>query len=351
MASGIAMVVLSTGYELYAVDRDGVRWGQEILSRTEAATPASLTGVAVSNNREFIAYADHGNQIVVRSLLDGPIISRTPYEAQGEGETQLRCLSSDGYLAALASVPPNLPQGTTGDRLPWRVTVLDLRTGQATVEQPLENLVKQRTASDPKVQFTLYSLDWLPEHKLLVTYIGWQSGVYAYDPGTKAMEQIPDMISTMSVSDGGIVYGGRLGTRGNPPVIWDGHTTQALKLDPGSTFAVGGAFNSRGDALALLAMSSRGEPRGWQLFRLSQGTWRPAGPVGEHTWVNPLTGDSPSALSNDGTVAWASSQRANGEPVVLSHDFRTGTWKEWLGPESLPVHLDRYHIEAIIPEK
>ncbi len=108
------MLVLSTGYELYVVDRTGIRWTQEMQARPDASANSTIgdqemtlfDGVAVSNNQQFVAYVDHAAEIVVRSIRDGTEVSRIPYDA--EGETQLRCLSSDGNFVALASVPPDL---------------------------------------------------------------------------------------------------------------------------------------------------------------------------------------------------------------------------------------------------
>lgn len=175
---GIATLVLSTGYKLYAADRSGIRWRHEMLTRP--AEMVLFDGVAVSNNRQFVAYVDHAREIVVRSIRDDTEVGRVPNQV--EGETHLRCVSADGNLAVLASVPPDLPQGTTGDRLPWRVTVVDLRSGQVTVEQPLEDLVKERIADYPEAQFTLYLLDWLSQDRLAVTYVGWRGfEAYAHD--------------------------------------------------------------------------------------------------------------------------------------------------------------------------
>ncbi len=346
------MLVLSTGYELYVVDHTGVRWSQEMQTPPDpSANSLPFDGVAVSNNQQFVAYVDHATDIVVRSVSDGTEVSRVPYHA--EGETQLRCLSSDGNFVALASVPPDLPKGTTGDRLPWRVTIVDMRSGQATIERPLEDLVKERTAGDPKTQFTLYSLDWLPGHKLLVNYAGWESETYSYDPATKAMEKVPGMELVWDVSDGGAVYGSSIATSTAPPKteIWDGRTTQALELDPGSAYAEGGAFNVRGDALAVEVMSPQYEPLGWQVFRLSQGRWERSGPLAENSWMKA----APRALSDDGTLActalegglqWKNGQHA----ALLSYDFQTGAWQEWLGPEGLLVDFGQYPFVAIIPE-
>ncbi len=356
--SGIAMLVLSTGYELYAVDHTGIRWSQEMQTRPDANATSTVhsreimpfDGVAVSNSQEFIAYVDHATEIVVRSIFDGTIVSRAPYQA--EGETQLRGLSSDGNLAVLASVPPDLQKGTTGDRLPWRVTVLDMRSGQATIERPLEDLVKERTADDPKAQFTLYSLDWLPEDRLVVGYVGWWGyEVYTYDLGTDAMEPIPGVGLISSVSDSGTVYGGDVNPKGAQPQVWDGTATQALELDADSGYALWGAFNSAGNALAIQVMSSTYEPHGWQLFRLSEGQWRPSGPLAENSWMKA----APRALSEDATRAWTSLEggqwESGAEAALLSYDFQTGVWQEWLGPEDLQVDLGPYHFEAIIPEK
>ena len=85
--------------------------------------------------------------------------------------------------------------------------MLDMRSGQATIEQPLEDLVKERTADDPRTQFTLYSLDWLSEEKLAVGYVGWSQGTYVYELDTDTMEPIPGVGMISGVSDSGVVYG------------------------------------------------------------------------------------------------------------------------------------------------
>lgn len=356
--SGIATLVLSTGYELYVVDHTGTRWTQEMQARPDTSVDPAIgsqeivpfDGIVVSNNQEFIAYVDHAREIVVRSLRDGTEISRVPYQA--EGETRLRCLSSDGNLAAIASTPPDLPKGTTGDRLPRRVTVLDMRSGETTIEQPLEDLGRERTADDPKTQFTLYSLDWLTEASLIVAYVGWSHETYVYDVHTDAMQLIPDVGMISAVSDSGAVYGWGLEPEGGRPKVWDGLTTQALELDPDSGYALEGAFNRAGDALALQVMSPRHAPRGWQLFRLSQGRWERSGPLAENSWMKA----GPRALSDDGTLActalegglqWANGQHA----ALLSYDFQAAAWQEWLGPENLLVDFGQFPFVAIIPER
>ena len=246
--------MLSTGYELYVVDHTGIRWSQEMQTPPDPNAGAWLfDGVAVGNNQQFVAYVDHAAEIVVRSIPDGTEVWRVPYHA--EGETQLRCLSSDGNFVVLASVPPDLPKGTVGARLPWRVTVVDMRSGQATIERPLEDLVKERMAGNPELQFTLHLLDWLPEHKLVVNYAGWEWETCSYDPGTKAMEKIPGRGWVMSISDSGTVYGSGIERESGKPLIWDGRTTRALELDLDSGYALWGAFNLRGDALAIEVMS------------------------------------------------------------------------------------------------
>lgn len=350
--AGVEMLVLSTGYELYIVDQAGVRWSQEMQTRPESATSASPTpfdGLAVSNNQQFVAYVDHANEIVVHSVGDGAEVSRVPYQA--EGETQLRCLSPDGNLVALASVPPDLPKRTVGARLPWRVTVVDMRTGEATVEQPLEDLVKERTTADPQAAFTLYSLDWLPDGRLLVQYSGSGQSIYAYDTDTNAMEPIPGLGMVSVISDSGIVYGWAWGVdlKGPRPVVWDGSVTVALELDSESAYALGGAFNQAGDALAIQVMSSTHQPRGWQLFRLSEGHWQPSGPLAENSWMKA----APLALDEKAAMAWTvldgGNLGADAEVAILSYDFRLGTWQEWIGPENLRARLGRYRVEAIIP--
>jgi hypothetical protein len=36
--------------------------------------------------------------------------------------------------------------------------------------------------------------------------------------------------------------------------------------------------------------------------------------------------------------------------VLLSHDFGTGEWEEWFGPEDLQLDLGSFYFAAIIPE-
>ena len=345
------MVVLSTGYEVYVADQDGIRWSQEMQARPESTSPASsapFDGVAVSNNQQFVAYVDHAADIVVRSISDGTEVTRVPYQAQGE--TYLRSLSSDGNLAVLESTPPDVPQETTGDRMPRRVTIVDMRSGEVTIEQPLEDLVKERTSHDPKAQFTLYSLDWLSNESLVVSYVGWQQEAYAYDIHTNVMERIPGMTMVSAVGDRGTVYGWGDDPKGPRPVVWDGSATQSLELDAGSAYALGGAFNQAGDALAIQVMSSTHQARGWQVFRLSQGRWERSGPPAVNSWMKA----APRALSFDGTLAFTALegglQWENGQnAALLSHDFQTGAWQEWLGPDDLLVDFGQFPFVAIIP--
>lgn len=348
---GIEAVLLSTGYELYVVSHDGIRWSQEMQARPEGRaqeSPLLLEGVAVSNNQQYVAYVEYAADIVVRSITDGVEVGRVAYQA--EGYTQLRGLSLDGNLVVLDSRPPDVPKGTTGDRMPWRVTLVNMRSGEVAIEQPLEDLVKERTAADPKTRFTLYSLDWLSEERLLVDYSGQGQTMYVYDIQSDAMEPIPGMSQTSAISAKGDVYGWSSDPQGPRPVVWNGSTTQVLELDVGSAYALGGAFNSAGDALAIQVMTPTHRAGGWQLFRLSQGRWERSGPVAENSWMKA----APRALSADGTIAYAALEGGlewkNGQnAALLSHDFRTGVWQEWLGPDDLLVGFGQFPFVAIIP--
>lgn len=349
--AGIEFLVLSTGYEVYVVDHDGIRWSQEMQARPEDTSLAPSTpfdGVAVSKNQQFLAYVDHAKEVVVRSISDGAEVGRVPYRA--ESETQLRCLSSDGNLVALASVSPDLPKGTVGSRLPWKVIILNLHTGETSIEQPLEDLVKERTATNSKAAFTLYSLHWLSEGRLLVQYSGSGQTAYVYDIQTDSMVPIPGLSMVSAVGDDDTVYGWGDDPKGPRPVIWDGGAIKALELDADSAYAGSGAFNQAGDALVVQVLSSTHQARGWQLYRLTEGHWERSGPVSEISWMKA----GPRVLSADGTSAytaleggrqWESGQYA----ALLSHDFQTGAWQEWLGPEDLLVDFGQYPFVAIVP--
>jgi hypothetical protein len=342
---GIATVIMSNGFKVWALGRDGVRWSQEMETRKESESPEPFSGMAVSNNQKFIAYIEHRKYVVARSISDGAIVGRVPYQA--EGETYLQCVSSDGALVALNSIPPDVPKSTTSDRLPMRVTIVDIHTGQATVQQPLQDLAKQRIAANSEASFLLHSLAWLPEHKLLVNYAASEPATYSYAPSTGTMEQIPGMEIVMSVADSGAVFGGTVATATAPPKeqIWDGGAVQPLEFPSASASGLYGAFNNGGDAFVTLVEDEHGEPLGWQLFRLTDGRWQPAASLADNTWMR----ESPAALSDDGTVAWSILERNTGELVLLSHDFQSGAWQEWLPKKTLPVKLDFYHFDAIIP--
>ena len=64
---------------------------------------------------------------------------------------------------------------------------------------------------------------------------------------------------------------------------------------------------------------------------------------------------APRALSEDATMAWTVLEGGNlgndADVALLSYDFRTGAWQEWLGPQDLRADLGSYHFEAIIPEQ
>ncbi len=150
----------------------------------------------------------------------------------------------------------------------------------------------------------------------------------------------------------GTIYGSGVEPRSPRPVVWDGSTTEVLELDADSAYVLDGAFNSGVDALAIQVMSSTHQPRGWQLFRLSEGRWERSGPLAENSWMKA----APWGLSDDGTFAWTALEGGlrweNGQnAALLSYDFQTGVWQEWLGPEDLLVDLGQYPFVAIIPER
>ncbi len=341
---GIAMILVSNGYTIYAIDRDGVRWSQEVQTKKESNNSVPFSGVATSTDGRFIAYVEHRKEIVLRSFRDGSVINRIPYKP--DGETYLSSISLDGGLAALTSIPPGAASGAAGDGPPWQLTIVDLRTGQATVKHPVQDLSAQHPAG-ADAQFAVIPLEWLPGGRLLING-GPTHETFSYDPATGDMQPIPGMQFVRAVSPAGTVYGFRPATpsASSQTQIWKSGTAQLLKSDPLTGSPSGGAFNATGDALVVLMSGIHADGLGWQLYRLVDGRWQTSGALAENTWMR----TEPAALSADGTVAWATLQRANGELVVLSHDFRTGEWKEWLAKDSLPVHLDWYHIDAIIPE-
>ncbi len=151
---GISMLIMGNYYKMAAVDHDTVLWRQDTQTRKESESPSPFAETAVSSNQKFVAYVEHRNYVAVRSISDGKLIGRVPFQAQGD--TYLFCVSADGYLVALQSSPVDLPAGTTPDQIPHTVTVIEMRPGRATVQSPDIN---------PPIA-------WLPGHRLLVKYRG-----------------------------------------------------------------------------------------------------------------------------------------------------------------------------------
>ena len=76
--------------------------------------------------------------------------------------------------------------------------------------------------------------------------------------------------------------------------------------------------------------------------------WRSSGPVAQVDWMN----QPPALAAGDGRVAWTVSYQSTGEnsTVLLSHDFGTGKWEEWFGPQDLHMDLGSFYFAGIIPE-
>ena len=301
----------------------------------------------MSSNDEFIAYVEDGKEIVVRSILDGSVAQRTVVPT--EGHTTLRAISPDGILAALVTVDPQVEAEDPADEVPWSVTVVDLSSGTATVENTLGDFVRRRIEEGGRCGLT--ALSWLPEYKLIIGMSGDPYETCFYDPMADHMEVIPQIDYIWDVTPGGLVLGRRTGTPAEA-VVWNARdgSSEPVVLDSAWPNAGHGGINTDGTALVLMVAKSAdwNGGHGWQVFRKEDSEWRPAGPVAEVDWMY----QPPSLLSNDEGNAWTvvPQSTADNETVLLSHDFTTGGWEEWFRSEDMQVDLGSFGFAAVVLE-
>lgn len=266
-----------------------------------------------------------------------------------EGHTWLRAISSNGILAALVTVDPQAEAENPADEVPWSVTVVDLSSGTATVENTLDDFVQQRIEESGRCGLT--ALSWLPEYKLIVGMSGDPYQTYLYDPIADRLEIIPELDYVWDVTPGGLVLGR---SPGNPAgaVVWNARdgSNESVLLDSAWPNAGHGGVNADGTALILMVAKSAdwNGGHGWQVFGQEASEWQPAGPVAEVDWMY----QPPSLLSNDGTNAWTvvSQSTVYNKTVLLSHDFTTGDWREWFRSEDMQVDLGSFAFAAVVLE-
>ena len=345
--------MLSAETGLYVVDAQGVRWSQQKEAAEQSLTTATvhgrpivsgLDGLAVSGNHQFVAYVEDGKEIVVCSLADGSIVQRAA--VQSGGHTTLRAISPDGILAALVTVDPELEAEKLGDGVPWAVTVVDLSSGTATVEDTLADFVHRRMEAGGRCG--LVTLSWLPEYKLLVGVSGDPYETYFYDPIADRLVLVPEIEYVWRSTPEGLVLGARAAEPGQA-AIWNGRdgSSEMVTLDSEWPHVGRGSLNADGTAFVLwVAKSDESEAEhGWQVFRRTGSEWRPAGPVAEVDWMH----QPPTLLSGDGSRAWTVvyQSTADNETVLLSHDFTTGAWEEWFRSEDMQVDWEPFSFVDI----
>ena len=350
---GVESVVLSSETGLYVVDARGVRWARENEATEQPSTTVTmrgrpivsgLDGMAVSGNHQFLAYVEDGMEIVVRSIADGSIVQRAA--VQSNGHTSLKSISPDGILAALVTVDPQEEAAKPGDEVPWTVTVVDLSSGAATIEDTLADFVRGRMEAGGGCG--LVTLSRLPEYKLLVGVSGDPYETYLYDPVADRLMLIPELGYVWSSTPEGLVLGARAAEPGQA-AIWNGRDGSSEMVTADSEWpCVGrGSLNADGTAFVLwVSKSDELEAKhGWQVFRRTGSQWRPAGPVAEVDWVH----QPPTLLSGDGSRAWTVvyQSTADNETVLLSHDFTTGAWEEWFRSEDMQVDWDPFSFVDI----
>ena len=352
---GVDTVILSIETGIYVVDAQGVRWSQQNEAADQPSTTVTLRGpqivsgldgIAVSSNKEFLAYVEGGKEIVVRSIADGGTVQRAAVTSNGH--TTLRSISPDGILAALVSVDPELQAEKLGDGVPWTVTVVDLSSGTAVVEDTLADFVRRRIEGDESCG--LVSLTWLPECKLLVGMSGDPYETYLYDPIADRLVLVPELEYVWSSTPEGLVLGTRAAQPGEA-VVWNGSdgALEPVILDSEWPYGGHGALNADGTALVLtVAKSPEWAEYGWQVFRRTDSEWRPDGPVAEVDWMH----QPPTLLSSDGNRAWSVvyQSTADNETVLLSHDFATGAWEEWLQSGDMQVGGGSFNFVGIALE-
>ncbi len=91
------------------------------------------------------------------------------------------------------------------------MTVVDLSTGTATVEDVLAAFVQQRIEDPAYGRCGLATISWLPEHKLLIGMSGDSYETYLYDPVTDNLTLIPGLEYVWDSTSDGLVLGLGLG--------------------------------------------------------------------------------------------------------------------------------------------
>lgn len=350
---GVEAVVLTAASGLYVIDAQGIRWAEENEVADGPSTAATLhgppiasrlDGVALSSDDQLLAYVRAGEELVARSVRDGSIVHRAA--VQTNGHTTLRAISSDGMLAALVTVDPQTEAENPGGEVPWTVTVVDLSTGRATVEDSLAEMVRQRIEGGDRCGLT--TLHWLLEDKMLIGVGGDPYETYLCDPMADTLVRVPGLDYVWSCTPGGLVLGASAAGPGQA-MVWNAEDgfTESIVLDPEWPFAGQGSINADGTALVLMvARSAEAAEHGWQVFRRLGTEWRPASPVAEVDWMY----QSPMLLNKDGTKAWtvAPQSTANNETVLLSQDFVSGAWELWFRSEDMDLSWDSFHFVGVV---
>jgi len=349
--AGVAAVLLARTGGFSVITRDGtlVEELHSVPATTITAVGPSTSSPAyetvLSGNQKLLGYAFAGEDLLVRSLLDGTILKRARFELSGD--LGLRALSDDGRYFALAPSHGSAV-GDPTDRTPWALSVLDLGQGRQSVARSLWLIVKERLNSGSSESCGLVGAWWLPRDKLLINLSGSRYQTFIYDPATDLLESVPGLERVFSVCSGGIILGvnDSLGTT----LVWHDGQTETVVPDPAWPLLGAGTIAPDGGSLVLWvgqAGPSGGVAKhGWQRFIRKGTEWQAASSVAEMTWMN----HPPSRTNAGGSIAWvaleASKQGVSASLVSL--DFLSNTWQVWLSPGDLPPDFSPFRVVDIV---
>ena len=200
---GIEVLVLSTGYELYVVGHDGIRWSQEMQPRPESTTSrhrprrSTVWPSAQTNSSSPTSIMRRRSWFARSVTVPRSVASRIRLKVRPNCGACPRTVTWLSLSQRLRRYRRGRP--ATACREGSRSWTCE--AGRRRSSSRSRTSSRSGPLSDPKAQFTLYSLDWLSNESLVVSYVGWQQEAYAYDIHTNVMERIPGMTMVSAVGD------------------------------------------------------------------------------------------------------------------------------------------------------
>jgi hypothetical protein len=384
--AGLAAAVVNQAGDLLVVDEQGVVFREESLPATVTGRDmeSAIFSFATSNNGEYIAYLGSRDTLIVRKVATGQVVGSVTVEPRSE--TSVAAVSDDAARVVLVSSDNDPRSGIHYLRLRQTVTLCDVADG-STFESPCLSDYATKAgayfywnATQPLLMY------FLPDDRIVVyrqfgteeksdttttVWYGQPKETSIYDEGQDELTRIEGLTVAADASATGMVVGASLtheikrwstdnasGATQDlvTPLVWAQGGLQPIET-PALVFHFGpyfsGAISRGGQSVAIMTGGDLPDTvRGWQVFRPSDGAWRPVGrrcetPV---TWIQM----NPVAVSDDGSTIWGLRSDAAGSggggtrQYPVSVDTATGKWTYWFQAKDLKVQADELDVVALI---